>query len=481
MDEDSFKNLCLFDTLAGLQDGVSHFSGPSRVALIYAEKPESPLLIYDPQNLLQGHEPKFKELYVDSDLWRTRGPDLSGDGIYSFTHQEKNLGLAGLISQGARSRSLFYQMWFTEHHPDMCSVGPTERWLEHAAVRLSHDFANQMDLYTGISGRFLQEYATHAVRDYIVDEMNIILGWDTPLRIYPILEAVIGISGTSEEGVWPRGEVVFVESSSIQQLSFMAKFPFREQPKIANFKHVRKLLLSVENSDRRLVSDGRMIVGIATQAVDFFCISVMFKRGHGFLKVNDHLVCSFSSGSFHSTTNRAKLFEVEEILLESPMDADIRSQLFKIISAIVHYGEEEEFGCTLVVDMDEVPLELPGQRFEESLDLREERYLELAQAMARVDGALHIGADLHLHGFACLLDGHAIPGEDRSRGARFNSALRFSAEHEKIFVVVVSVDRPVSVIQGGVQLSAQCEVKPLSGSLVAPCEIEAWLNRQEEL
>ncbi len=480
MDEDSFKNLCLFDTLVGLEEGLSHFSGPSRVAVIYAEKPESPLRVYDPKNLLQGHEPKFKELYVDSDLWRTREPDFSGKGIYGITYPEKNLGLAGLISQGARSRAVFYQMWFTEHHPDMCSIGPTERWLEHAAGRLSHDFANQRDLYTGISGRFLREYATHAVRDFIVDEMNIILGWDTPLRIYPILEAVIGISGTSEEGAWPRGEVVFVESSSIEQLSFMAKFPSREQPKIANFKHVRKLLLSVENSNRRLVSDGRMIVGIATQAVDAFCISVMFKRGHGFLKVNDNLVCSFSGGDFHSTTNRAKLFEVEEILLESTLDSESENQLFKIISAIVHYGEEEEFGCTLVVDMNDAPLELPGQRFEHPLDLREKRYLELAQAMARVDGALHIGADLNLHGFACLLDGHAIPGEDRSRGARFNSALRFSAEHEKIFVVVVSVDRPVSVIQGGVQLSSRCEVKPFPGTHVGSLKMEQWLYRQEE-
>jgi hypothetical protein len=46
--------------------------------------------------------------------------------------------LAGLISCGGRSSSVFFQMWFTDHHPDMCSIGPTERWLEHAAWRFSH-------------------------------------------------------------------------------------------------------------------------------------------------------------------------------------------------------------------------------------------------------------------------------------------------------------------------------------------------------
>ena len=93
---------------------------------------------------------------------------------------EKNLQLAGIISYGGRSSSVFYQMWFSEHHPDMCSVGPSERWLEHAAWRFSHDIANEKHLYTGISGSFLREYATHAVRDFIVDEMNLKLGMGYP-------------------------------------------------------------------------------------------------------------------------------------------------------------------------------------------------------------------------------------------------------------------------------------------------------------
>jgi predicted DNA-binding transcriptional regulator AlpA len=124
-----------------------------------------------------------------------------------FDHHlpEKNLQLAGLISFGGRSRSIFYQMLFTEHHPDICSMGPTERWIEHAAWRFSHDISNECNLFTGISGSFLREYATHAVRDYIVDRMNWILGWDTHLRIFPTLDTVLGISRTIEEGAFPRG------------------------------------------------------------------------------------------------------------------------------------------------------------------------------------------------------------------------------------------------------------------------------------
>ena len=66
MTPESFRNLCLFHTLDGLRDGLTHFSGSSRAALIYAIKPEDPIRVYDPQHLLKGHEPILKELYLQS-------------------------------------------------------------------------------------------------------------------------------------------------------------------------------------------------------------------------------------------------------------------------------------------------------------------------------------------------------------------------------------------------------------------------------
>ena len=73
-----------------------------------------------------------------------------------------------------------------------------------------------------------------------------------------------------------------------------------------------------------------------------------------------------------------------------------------------------------MVDLNNPPITISGQKLTHPLNLQEPKLLELAKSLAKVDGALHIGADLNLHGFACLLDGRSIPGEDRSRGARFN-------------------------------------------------------------
>ncbi len=471
----SRQNRCLFHVFDGLREGLTHFSQPSRVALVYTIEPDDPVHIYDPQYLLRGHEPMLKKLYLDTRAWRWA--DLTPEDMRRFeVHNEPNLHLTGLISYGGRSRSLAYQMWFTEHHPDMCSTGPTERWLEHAVWLLSQDMANIDVPCLGTSEYVLREYAAHAVRDHIVDSRSAVIGWDTQIRVYPILDSVLGISETFEEGSWPRGELVFVEPGAVHRVDFIARFPYLEQPNVKDYKHVRKLLLSVEGSGRKLVSDGKTILGIAVGAIPKASIVADFRGGHGFVCLDDMLVCSFFDGRFHSSTRKAKLVQVEETLLESDMDPDDGSALFKILASIVHYAQERRFGCTLVVDLNKTLIETAGQHLEKPLDLRQDCMLELAKSLSRVDGALHIGRDLHLHGFACLLDGQAVPGENRARGARFNSALRFTAQHPDLVTIVVSADRPSSVIQGGMELTAQCDWKPLYGYVPSPPTLVEYIK-----
>ncbi|WP_022668642.1 DNA integrity scanning protein DisA nucleotide-binding domain protein [Desulfospira joergensenii] len=478
MDEKLFIRKCIMETAEGLREGLNRFSGPSRVAVIYAVKPGDPMVVYDPQNLLAGHEPKFKELFLDKDDWQKKCFLRYDKKKFSNLLPEKNLELAGLISCGGRSGTVSYQMWFTEHHPDMCTIGPTERWLEQAVWRLSHDIANEEELYTGISGGFLKEYATHAVRDFLVDEMNVLLGWDTRIRVYPILEAVLKISWTPEEGAWPKGKLLFVEKRSLSNLKFLAEFPETERPVLDNVKHIRKLLQSVENSDRKLVADEETIIGIIGDEVPGFSITADFNGQYGFLSLNADPVCSFSDGSFKSTNRRPKLVQVEEVLLDSAMDPEEASALFKVITGIVHDAATHRHGCTLVVDLNPAPIFISCHSLQHPLDLRQKQGLDLAKSLSRVDGALHIGTDLKLRGFACLLHGHYIPGEHRARGARFNSALRFTAENENIVVIVVSIDAHVSVMMNGRTLDTQWKLKP-SVFCSTPVLLKEWATASD--
>ncbi len=472
----SYKNLCLYHVVDGLSAGLTHFSGQSRCALIFAERPEDPVRVYDPQDLLRGHEPRLEELYLDTDEWRHRGPDTASMTAFGEMSPEKSLDLTGLVSFGGRGRSIFYQMWFTEHHPDMCSVGPTERWLEHAAFLLANDFALESDLYVGSSGYVLREYATHAVRDYVLDVVNVMLGWDTKVEVLPILDAVLTISKTPEEGHTPHGNLVFVAPGDFPALSFLVRFPRDLRPSVQHHKHVRKLLQAVERRDRKVVSDGLNIVGIVSGDMPECRLTADFQGGHGFLRLAGEPVCSFSDGRFTSTNRRANLVDLEELLLETPLDPEAGSSLFRTVKDIVNYAGEEMFGCTIVIDMSERPLKISGQPLDRPVPLEQPEFLDLARSLAKVDGALHIGADLKLHAFACLLDGVAVPGENLSRGARFNSALRFTSEHPNVVVVVVSSDRPVSVIQEGVEITARCELKAFPRLMEHPPLLGDWIR-----
>ncbi len=477
----SIKNLCISHICDGLTEGLSHYSGASRVAVLYAERPHDPMRIHDPQGLLEGHEPKLKELFLDSARWRREAPDTDDLCSFGDIHPERNLGLAGLISFGGRSCSVFYQMWFTDHHPDICSIGPTERWLEHAACLLAHDFAIEDAHYTGMSRYVLRGYATQAIRDHILDELDMRFGWDTGFNVYPVLDSILGISKTREEGARPHGRLWFVPRAWLSDVDFVVRFPQWQQPSLVHFKHVRKLLLAVENLKYRLVSDGEHLLGIALGDPPQCRITADFRGRYGFLRLSGEAVCSFSDGRFHATTHRPTLYQLEEALLESQVKTAAIHMLLKIVTALVHRATEEKHGATLVIDLNPEPVALSGQQLVDPIDLQQPVHLDLAKSLSRMDGALHIGADLHLHGFGCLLDGRAVPGEDRARGARFNSALRFTSENEHVIVVVVSSDRPVSVIQGGVELTSQCAWRTLGGPLASPPTLAAWIDSLKKM
>ncbi len=468
------------ETLSGLRNGLSLFSGTSRAAIIFALTKNDELEICDPQNLLRGHEPKLQTLYYGGESWCKPIDTSFFKNTYNAIEPQANLQLDGLISHGGSSGPVYYQMWFTDHHPNICSVLPTECWLEHAVLRFSHDMVNDSNLYTGISGNFLREYATHAVHDCIVDKAGLFLGPDFQIQIFPLLEAILGISKTNEEGVRPNGALTFLEPRFLYDIQFLAKFKSSEQPSLCNFKHVRKLLQAVEHSERSLISDGKNIVGIANRHIAHFHITADYHGKLGFLSVGDQTLCSFHDGSYSSNTHRAKLFEVEEALLDFDLEPTIGSDMFQVIATLVHNAEDRKFGCTFVIDLAPVPTATAGQVLTPPINLRLSNELALAAALSKVDGALHIRADLHLYAFACLLDGHRIPNEDRARGARYNSALRFTSQHPQTIVVVVSADRPVSIFQQGQELKNSYNDNLSSKCDLFPMPLRKWLQVSDQ-
>ena len=475
----TFVHKCINETLQGLRDGLTQFSGPSSAAVIFNLPGKSELYIYDPDSLLRGHEIFIRNFYIDKRK-RYSFPQYKDKlDIYSNITQAPDCNIDGLLSFGGCSATVPYQMWFTEHHPDMASTGPTQRWLEHTVLRFSHDIANEAELYTGISGSFLKEYSTHAIHDHIKKETLKKTGKSFKLEVYPILDAILEISKTQEEGAWPKGELVFLEPEIITEVNFLASFVATELPQLYRAKHVRKLLQTVEGTNHKLISDGSNIFGISCANLPGHFITADYRGRYGYLKINNETICSFSDGRYRYSLLKAKLFEVEEALLDFDLKTETRDNLFHIISTLVHNAQSMKHGCTFVLDLNKVPTKMSGQLLQNPLDLNNPELLELAGALSRVDGALHICRDQRLHSFACLLDGTSIAGEDRARGARYNCALRFTSENPNTLVVVVSSDQPVSVIQQGIVYHGHCQYHSQLNCTRAPEPLLDWLSITE--
>jgi hypothetical protein len=470
-----YRLLCLYNVLDGLKRGLSKFSGPSRAAVIYAVDAADPLRILDPQDLLFGHQPAIKKYFAATNAWRRNLPET---GKIFFDHaSSQRLVLDGIISLGGRSRGCAYQMWFTERHVDLCSPGPTIRWLEFALLQLSQSLIVQDILALDAAGYLLAEMDLHAVHDYITDKRARIMGTDSKLNVYNLLEVVIQISKTPEEGAWARGALAFVESTAMSDVHFLARFPKGECPNLENYKHVRKLLQTVEGGGRALVSDGEAITGIAAGELPQASLWTEFNGRRGFLKLDGSPVCGFSDGAFHSSNYQPNLGTLHEALLKWRLKSADLKALLMCISRVVAVASEQNYGCGVIIDPNKRPLDLAGQSLDAPIDLALEENLNLATALAKVDGVLQIDAHLKLHAFACLMDGTVIPKEDRSRGARYNSALRFTAKHPGLICVVVSSDRPVSVIQDGCDLSKSPNWPRIPKSLRTPPTVKQWLEQ----
>ncbi len=476
MNQSFFLKVCLRNITNGLIQGLSSFSRQSSAAVIYAAQPFDPVSIYDPHHILKGHEVKIKEIYLDTNMeWRRKVEDTLSrqpEGYVAFCH---DLELAGLISFGGCSHSFFYQMWVTEHHPDMFCVEPTRRWLEQAASLLAADYACR-SLEINSSDHVLKNYALQAIADYIIDERDGHLDCDSKILIAPILRDILQISKAREEGAWPRGTLFFTDPYRIPEILFITKIQPNDRPVISNVKHVRKLLMAVENSDRKLVSDGCTIVGITECQLPDYVVAAEYNGDFGFLKLGTKPICSFFGGTFHSTTRRAKMVELEEILLDSHIDPQISTLLFQIVSRLVHHAGLNRHGCTLVVDLGLCDLRLSGHLLNPGLDLLDPGCIDLACSLLKIDGAVHIKTDLAVHGFGCLLDGKAVPWENLARGARYNSALRFSADNPGTVIVVVSSDRPVSIIYRGIEVNAFSAWRPLFTKTPDPVLLKTYLN-----
>jgi enoyl-CoA hydratase/carnithine racemase len=124
-------------------------------------------------------------------------------------------------------------------------------------------------------------------------------------------------------------------------------------------------------------------------------------------------------------------------------------------------------GCLLVIAEDAAAEALRLDR--QAIRVRPVRMIEdVVRRAAAIDGALLIDVTLTCHAVGVILDGTASAKATRSRGARYNSAVRYVYGRKRTLAVVVSEDGMVDVL-------------PRLRPRIKRRELDEWLNRLREI
>lgn len=224
---------------------------------------------------------------------------------------------------------------------------------------------------------------------------------------------------------------------------------FRQPIPMQEHRAVRKLM-EATTSTRKLVSDGRSLIGLGVLkgryngvSEDIFEVRFL-KRYCWELRHQEHILMRVTAGQpqlHRSIGIEATVRDAIERAWPKLPARDI-SRLWKLVES----ASTLPHGCTLAIvnaAADEAH-RLGGQAVE---IVPTPGTTELILLASSIDGAILFDTEANCHAFGVILDGRATPTGDRSRGSRFNSATRYQQSMaEPCVVVVVSDDGMVDVI-----------------------------------
>lgn len=452
-----FMLACL-DGLAGtISHALAGFFRRLRCRVtILIDIPHAGIHVCGSRTLLSGYEARVRALVAD---WKPVGG--------ARVNHDRAQNIVTVTWHGPR-----LHIWFVETPATLCSTGPLLYWIYEAAGLADREVASwtsaieharkeptkpRTEFGVGPANydtdrRVIREFAAEAIWEYVRDEclaMHKSLDAAQFLAIPDFLNSVLHISTTLEEGTLPKGSLCLYIGDEIDTLPFLARFESGQRPSLSRPKHVRKLLTAVADQDAALVTDGDSIFGIVDPLQREIPLLAQFKGRVGELLFGRSTLVTFASGRYFGSQIALDDQLLSDAIRRVPSCEALEDRTLEALSVIVRHAMQHQHGCTLVLDCKTSPSTLSGQRLADPFNLDSEQYLKTACAMSQVDGALHLTAGGSLLAFGCLLDGMRHTNEDLSRGARYNSALRFSASHSGTAVVVASTDGWLSVFEGG--------------------------------
>ena len=273
-------------------------------------------------------------------------------------------------------------------------------------------------------------------------------------------ENISKIAALSYEKTYSDGKILMVRQEDLPSISHNSAFEvlveFNNVIPLNRLRHIRKIL-ELSGQDIYLLSDGECIIG-TVKILDF---------EEAIRYLNNLLTIEFSHiAGWQLSYNLNRLFQVahEEIIIPKPKISYYRFsmtlrelypeftpkrtlQLYKLVLEAF----KQVKGTIIVISKNarSEAMRLKNQGFViQPKMLTEENMLSIT----RIDGAVLMDLDGVCQGIGVILDGIATEKGDPSRGARYNSAIRYvetianNPNFSDVLVVVISEDGDADII-----------------------------------
>lgn len=369
---------------------------------------------------------------------------------------------------------------FAEASPRCLCPTPVQEWVGFAAMEAWGALGAGRAEGAGFQPsehRGIRAYAPEAVRAALEGRLQ------TVTRTGPVdHESLAGFVGLAlrlstqrEEGRAVAGDLAYVDSLAIDegQLNLCARLAGNQLPTIERTKHIGKLLTASGRSSP-LVIRGRNAVGFGSDALRTVpgVVWVEFSGRYGLIRVGEQPIALVRDGSLlgcgHEVPFLRPLIEQHLPRRSTPGHA---GQIADLVGHVAAHGH----GATVLIDVSGAGKALAGHTLEAALRLEE--HLPLVARLAGIDGAIVVSPGGKVNKFAGLLDGATLGAEDLARGARYNTAWRYSAAHPRDLLLVLSADGPVTVFAGGrVVYPVEPPNSPVPEQLPPDPPLEEWIE-----
>lgn len=326
--------------------------------------------------------------------------------------------------------------------------------------KLEHRFASLLDAIIAQTTEYLNEALTSFVNNapFVETSVSDLIKKSGKLLVCEILKLPYSqspfnffnkISALSYESSFSNGSILLLDPTQFDRIETYKKLRFKKEIPLSSHRHVRKIL-ELCNAETALLSDGVSIYATVDLTANLDTFTIEFNSPLGWqLNYNHNKLMQVTYEEAYIPKPKISFFEFSRKYKH--LQPNIESKKIVQLYRIILEATKQKKGTILIISKNarSEAYRLRNQGFLiEPLPLKPELILSITS----IDGAVLLDPDGVCHGIGVILDGLATEKGDPSRGARYNSVVRYvhtiaqNDQYTNCISVVISEDGYVDII-----------------------------------